>query len=69
MPQRTLAEVAKSIITMEEELQMKQKNIARYHKANLDNEELDEEDEEDHRKTKKKDTKVQFDTIKRGVYY
>jgi hypothetical protein len=49
---------------MEKELPMKQKNITRYHQANLNNEELYEEDE-GHRKTKKKDTKVQFDTIKK----
>jgi hypothetical protein len=52
---------------MEEELLVRWKNIARYHKANLDNEESNEEDE-DHCKTKKKDIKVQFDTIRKGVY-
>jgi len=38
MPWRTLAEVAKSAITMEEKLLVRWKNIARYHQANLDNE-------------------------------
>jgi hypothetical protein len=66
--QRTLVEIVKSTITMEEELRMMHKNIKRYHQANLDNDELDNEDEEDHHKTKRKDTKVQFDTIRRGVY-
>ncbi len=41
----------------------------RYCQANLHNEELDDLDEENHSKTKRKDTKVEFDTIKRGVYY
>jgi hypothetical protein len=68
MSRKTLAKVVKSTITMEEELPLKQKNIKKYHQVNLDSDELDKEDEEDHRKTKRKDTKVQFDTIRRGVY-
>ncbi len=64
MSRRILVEVSESTITMENKLPMKQKNITRYHQANPNNEELYEEDE-GHHKTKKKDTKVQFDTIKK----
>ncbi len=53
---------------MEEKLPIRWKNIARYHQANLDNEELDDSNEGNHHKTKKKDTKIQFDSIRRGVY-
>ncbi len=57
MPWRTLAEITKSMIIVEEELLVRWKNIARYHHVNLDNEESNEEDE-DHCKTKKNDIKV-----------
>jgi hypothetical protein len=63
-----LVEIAKSTTTMEEKLPIRWKNIARYHQANLDNEELDDSNEGNHHKTKKKDTKIQFDSIRRGVY-
>jgi hypothetical protein len=53
---------------MEEELPMKQKTILKYHQVNLNSDEFLKKDEEDHRKTKRKDIKVQFDTIRRGVY-
>ncbi len=68
MPWKTLAKVTKSEIIVEEKLLVRWKNIARYHQANFDNEESNEKDEENHCKTKKKDTKVQFDTTKKGVY-
>ncbi len=53
MPQRTLAKVAKFAITMEEELLVRWKNIARYRQANFDNEELDDSNEENHHKPKR----------------
>jgi len=68
MSQKTLAKVVEFVITMEEELLVRQKNITIYCQANSDIEQSDDLDEEDHSKTKRKDTKVQFDTITRGVY-
>ncbi len=68
MLQITLTKVVKFAITMEEQLPMRQKNITKYHKTNSNSEKLDEKDEEDHHKPKRKDIKVQFDTIRRGVY-
>jgi hypothetical protein len=38
MLQKTLVEVTKSTITMEEELPMKRKNITKYHQTNSDSE-------------------------------
>jgi hypothetical protein len=54
MPWRTLAEVRKYVIIVEEDLLVRWNNIARYHKVNLNNEESNEKDEKDHCKTKKK---------------
>jgi hypothetical protein len=53
---------------MEEELLVRRKNIARYYQVNSKSEESNDLDEEDHSKTKRKDIKVQFDTIKKGAY-
>ncbi len=47
---------------------MRRKNITRYCQTNSKNEESNDLDEEDHSKTKRKDIKVQFDTIRKGVY-
>jgi hypothetical protein len=48
-------------------INLKWKDIAKYHRVNSDNEKSNEKDEKDHLKTKK-DIKVQFNTIKKGFY-
>lgn len=68
MLQITLTNVVESTIVMKEELPVRWNNITRYHQANSNNEELDDWNEEDHHKTKRKDFKVQFNAIRRGVY-
>jgi hypothetical protein len=55
----------------EEELPMKQKNMARYCPNNYDSDEFEDNDDEDEhykKKTKKKCKKVNIDTIREGVY-
>ncbi len=67
MSQRKLVDIIEFVITVEGELLGRWKNIAKYHQANLDSERLDYSDKENHCKTKKKYTKIQFDTIKKSV--
>lgn len=68
MSRRKLVDVIEFVITVEGELLGRWKNIAKYHQANLDSERLDYSDKENHCKTKKKYTKIQFDTIKKKCY-
>jgi hypothetical protein len=67
MPRRTLAEVTKFVIIVEEELLVGWKNIARYHQANLDNEESNEKDEKDHYKTKRRILKYNLTLLEKTI--
>lgn len=48
MSQKNLVEVIEFVITMEGELPVRWKNIAKYHQANSDSEGLDDLDKENH---------------------
>ncbi len=70
MPRKTLAEVAKFVILVEEQLHVRRKNMARYHPNNIDNgkyEDNDDEDEHYKRKTTNRSKKMNIDTIREGV--
>jgi hypothetical protein len=61
MSLKTLIELAKSIIMIEEEMHVKEKCIVKYHqKSNSESNDFDEEDQQ--HKPKGKKMKVHFDT-------
>jgi hypothetical protein len=63
--------MVESVILVEEEIPMKQKSMAKYHLNNFDSDEFEDSDDENkhyEKKTIKKSTKVNIDTIKEGVY-
>jgi hypothetical protein len=72
MPGRTLIEITKFAIIVEEELPMRWKNMAKYRQNDFDSDEFDDyDDENEHheKKTKQKSKKVDFDIVRRGEYY
>ncbi len=67
MLQRTLADITKLAIVIEENMLIRKKSTTKYHQ-DFDSEELGDFDEEKKWRPKKKKTKDHFETIKRGVY-
>jgi hypothetical protein len=67
MPQRTLAEMAISAISIKEEIPIRKRNMVRHHE-NSNSDEFDELNDKEQVKPKRKGAKVQFDTCRRGVH-
>ncbi len=67
MPHKTLVEVAKLIILIEEEMSIRRNNMARYWQ-NFDSEKLEDSNDEEWQRPKKKESKIQFNTYIKGVF-